>query len=123
MRIKFRIWCRDDKNFSYWGFIDNGFNCIPTGRGFSLSEAQELSEQYTGLKDKNGVEIWEGDIITSKEHNPSAFVVEFIDGGFCCTHGDESYPTDINHFYSSVGCCIEVIGNIHDNPELLEGGR
>jgi uncharacterized phage protein (TIGR01671 family) len=76
--------------------------------------------QYTGLKDCKGVEIYKGDVCLSCQHsNPNSFVIEFIEGGFCGTY-QGGYPLDINHFYPSTGCCIEVIGNIHTNPELME---
>lgn len=73
--------------------------------------------QYTGLNDKNGKEIYEGDFVKSDIHNPPIYKVEFIEGGFCCTHKD-AYPIDINHFYPSHGMFIEVVGNIFDNPEM-----
>jgi uncharacterized phage protein (TIGR01671 family) len=86
--------------------------------------------QWTGLQDKNGRDIYEGDIIRSNEHSPDRFTVEFIEGGFCATHpGLAGYPTDLNHFYPSVGCLIEVVGNIYEaetarsapNPSAGEG--
>lgn len=98
-----------------WGFIRryNG----------SKSEMIEVDRktvgQYTGLKDKTGKAIYEGD--KAESHNPSNYLIEFIEGGFCCTHPKlTGYPIDINHFYTSLGCLFEVVGNIYENPELLE---
>ena len=89
--------------------------------------------QFTGLKDKNGVEIYEGDIIqiyaeqvrfdgSIQEFRSSVF---FNDGSFSYTHDDGySYPLDavcsesgIKHEGSHF---CEVIGNIYENPQLLE---
>ena len=76
--------------------------------------------QFTGLLDKNGKEVYEGDIVNCIDTNPAIFEVKFIEGGFCCT-SNNILPFDINSFYPSTGCRIEVIGNIHENPELMGG--
>lgn len=79
--------------------------------------------QYTGLTDKNGKKIFEGDVVTDCEYG-GVYSVRYF--------GDNEYPAfDVSPELETVECnglsflsnvnCLEVIGNIHDNPELLEG--
>jgi uncharacterized phage protein (TIGR01671 family) len=84
----------------------------------------ETVGQYTGLTDKNGKMIFEGDMVSTDIARPYN-IVEFRDGCFMfnCNDGEEDYY-DIMlpilkepHTVYEYG---EVIGNIHDNPELLE---
>ena len=70
--------------------------------------------QYTGLTDKNGREIYEGDVVRDNQISPSfhnTFVVESLEG-VCNIYRDQQDQED-NVF--------EVIGNAYENPELLEG--
>lgn len=81
-------------------------NCLPDTIG-----------QFTGIIDKNATKVFEGDIVDYKGeygkivyHDSEAmFVIEF-----------DTWCTDFDHI---TGNEIEVVGNIHDNPELLEGGE
>ena len=85
----------------------------------------ETAGQFTGLKDKNGTDIYEGDVYTTG--NDSAYLVVFEGGAFCGNDGEGSKPLDWDYDYAEGDLCpdqfsqqIKVIGNIHDNPELLE---
>lgn len=80
--------------------------------------------QFTGLLDRNGKEIWEGDIVRNQQHTggflpPSedeiGAVVIRIDGGASVYVGGE-----FNRHRYLFGQINEVIGNIHDNPKLLK---
>lgn len=73
--------------------------------------------QYTGLTDKNGKKIFEGDIVRGKD----ALIPEMNIFGYI-SHENGSFVIigNIMHHYRWLDYDVEVIGNIHDNPELLE---
>ena len=71
--------------------------------------------QYTGLKDKNGKEIYERDIITCSNGMAYQYEVEFV---FGCFLGHDKATGFSKKLYDMKD--LEVVGNIYENPELLE---
>ena len=114
--IKFRVWDLQRKYFSseYDIYCSNG-NVSCSGSGIvDPNRHRFIPQQYTGLKDKNGKEIYEGDILSYKgvhRVGNGVSVVSFDDGSFMIDEDIASKDWAAEH---------EVIGNIFENPELLE---
>jgi uncharacterized phage protein (TIGR01671 family) len=123
--IKFRAWHKDLKKMFKIGQItlEKGtWNFEPNDRdfiGMSIPfQPSFVLMQYTGLHDKNGKEIYEGDIVKIKYRDEDIGKVIYEHNGFSID------VTNMNKNYgrvSFVNNFMEVIGNIYDNPELLGG--
>lgn len=115
--IKFRAW--DGKTILDWISCKYHISAMLDIPSFTLM-------QYTGLKDKNGKEIYEGDIIKDCLTD----MISVVKYGMCVKHAyngwfveNESfnYVSQINADYdTNLNSMIEVIGNIYENPELLQ---
>ena len=89
------------------------FIMLANRHGESYQVKPETVGQFTGLTDKNGKKVFEGDIIKAIASNP---VGEDVQATVIVRLDDYELMWDIEHSHE-----IEVIGNIHDNPELLKG--
>ena len=122
---KFRAWSKTEKIMSDVKKIDFN-NGEVDARCFEETEIEEVELMCsTGLFDKKGVEIFEGDIITNgkdvmcmKRHNTLGFYVE--KKGEVEFIADCAVLEEFEEDAKDIADSLEIIGNIYENPELLE---
>lgn len=118
--IKFRTWYPIEKvmkhkiALSYNGKIVTGFNPFASGVDHFTYEEKAILTQFTGLTDKNGKEIYEGDIV---KNNDSIWDIYYDEGAW--KMGLNGKRTNNDHLFLLEPKHSEVIGNIYENPELL----
>jgi uncharacterized phage protein (TIGR01671 family) len=109
-------------------FTDD-YVCVTAPHTYNKKVESNTLGQFTGLTDKNGKKIFTNDIVTitalGNDHHQKGVktiaVVEDYMGNTClCING--KYQTGTTLYGISVAHTVEVVGNIHDNPELLKGG-
>lgn len=77
--------------------------------------------QFTGLKDKDGHEIYEGDILSGNLKNEFGSSTSNVPGGVVWNENTAGFATEIGKELYYIGKHVRVLGNIYENPELLVG--
>ena len=138
--VKFRAWDKINKKMfknvgihangkpSSVELYGNGWTVSAKDPGEALEKVKDAYEimQYTGLKDKRGKEIYEGDVFGDHIHDPE--VVVFWEGCFAKvdkdTYAEGKFWSGDDHGVHTLGGSTEkyetVIGNIYENPELVK---
>lgn len=118
---KFRAWLKNDKKMIdvdeiHW--YRDQLDFIGDGITF-MRKADEIElMQSTGLFDKNGKEIFEGDIVSIDTDEFDLLFVKY-EVGIYCLMDDEGCAEYLSDYY----IYVSVVGNIYENPEILEGSK
>ena len=113
--IKFRAWDKRNKLM-----IQNIFSVTESGSPdlpYALVPPDLIWMQFTGLHDKNGKEIWEGDILI---YRGEPVVVEYFGDMFHCRSTKYPNLTPGNYRLMTLKDTCEVLGNVYENSELLK---
>ena len=117
-RFRFRTWHKPTNTMEY--------NGLWSGRDWDkkIADCNIVIMQCTGLKDKNGKLIYEGDIVRDK-HSEAVAIIEWLSYAYSLMahirRMDDYLPLEDICFACEASTPFEVIGNIYENPDLLEG--
>jgi uncharacterized phage protein (TIGR01671 family) len=117
--LRFRTWSEKQKKYLYFTLND----AVCQDAGFDATREQLIEEtdrlndqQFTGLHDLNGKEIWAGDIVDATVENSTVGVtgvVKALPGAFAIVQ------SPIHYYYLMRFDIFKIIGNIHENPEMV----
>ena len=138
--IKFRAWDKENKEMVEVELLGKEVLLIKNGEWENIENYEIM--QFTGLYDKNGTPIYEGDIVTGQsfessmlnhwksgilkhldyevEYVPEMYVIKYHEASFKTFDLKGKWVAVLNHHVSSMVEDLQVIGNVYENQELLE---
>lgn len=123
MKLKFRAWLKKeqkmDNDIDHISWLEDELYCIGNGITYMVSAEDLVLMQSTGLKDKNGKEVFIGDIIKCTRGCLHEVYIEKEYGGTYFGGMPAVYLKGLREGYAWTEH-EEIIGNIYENPELLE---
>ena len=114
---------RESDGIWYYGVplvFTEDYVCMTAPHTYNKKVEANTVGQYTGLCDKNGTRIFEGDIVMKRSNYSGNTIIAVV------TYSDACFLAMVNNnsgFGLDESNNLEVIGNIYDNPELLEGAE
>ena len=126
--IKFRAWLKEDKkmvNVETMDFTDKSIQYLKKSEIINAYILRRESDddvelmQYTGLKDKNDKEIYEGDILFFRDENMK-YIVVWQDAAFIIKSIEIRKYSEKMCWLDDTEICCEIVGNIYENKKLLE---
>jgi|SRR5690625_1524268 len=139
-KIEFRAWDKENKEMAEVELLGKKVLLINDGEWENIENFEVM--QFTGLYDKNGTPIYEGDIVTGQsfetsmlnhwktgllkhldyevEFVPEMYVIKYHEASFKIFNSKGRWVAVLNHHVSSMVEDLQVLGNIFENPELLE---
>lgn len=114
--LKFRVWSKTLKRFvPIWSTIETRRDDVLRPINYDF-----IIEQYTGIKDKNSVDVYEGDYIKAKS---TIYKIEWFNTAFWAIpeigYGSSQPISSLYEYEDGMAYKVKVIGNIHENPDLL----
>lgn len=117
--IKFRVWEKAKDKYVY---TDKGLKLVFPN---VLADKHLIFEQFTGLHDKNSREVYEGDIVKYGSDWGNVGTVAYdAKFGYCIEYKIEYRDRIVRtrqEYFADIQSEVEVVGNIHENADLLEG--
>ena len=130
-KLKFRAWLKEEKkmvNVETMDFTDKSIQYLKKNEFINayllrrmIFDDIELM-QYTGVKDKNDKEIYEGDILFFRDENMKCVVV-WQDTAFIIKSIEIRKYSEKMYWIDDAEICCEIVGNIYENKNLLEENR